>query len=483
LYSLVNERAPVEVSMIPPQARELHRTLSKPAADLLDLAAANPECLQRPQFTRDLPDWIAVYTPPIQAWPTILAGARLAEIRRATVALPRLVKSLPERIFHNDAAAIARFYGAADEAGVRAMLSEPDGLATALARGDYLDTAAGFKCLEMNLSACLGSWEIRFFADRVLAQPWLAELLRGVPAAFVDPLFVLFSHLVETVLESGLDDDGEVNVAFLMPPAVFALSHPSFCNAVAGEYTAFLAARHPSLRGGVLFSTYDRVRGEGGRVFLDGLRLHAVVDYHDPFFDGRMDPLVEEGFKAGQLHLYNSPAACMLSDKRNIALLSEHQESDLFSAAERQLIRDHIPWSRLARPGWTEFRGERVDLASFAAAERERLVLKRGRGGQGDAVVLGPLTSEAQWREAVARAFAAGDWILQERLDSLPYWYQAGDYGAAPHEVIWGLFAFGDRYAGGNLRMLPLGHGGVVNTSRGAADGLILEIEEDGATA
>jgi hypothetical protein len=466
--------------MIPQEAKTLHRHLSQPAAALLDLAEVEPECRRRPDLSRDLPDWIAVYTVPIQSWPTILEGRKLAEIRRGALSVPRLIKSIPARIFGNDAASIARFYGIADQGLIRSILAQPDGLSMALSRGDYVDTPSGFKCLEVNLSACLGGWQIRFFASRLLERPWLQELLRGVPAAFVDPLAALFTHLVDNALRSPLASEGEVNIAFLLPADLMAHSHPSFRAFLADEYASFLTERHPSLGGNLLFSTYDRLRREDGRVFLGDARLHAAIDFHDPFFDSHIDPVLYEGFKAGELHLYNSPAACLLSDKRNIALLSEHEGSDLFSEQERADIRAYIPWSRLARPGWTDFQGERVELPSFVVAARERLVLKQGRSGRGHAVHVGRSTPPEEWEKLVARVFAAGDWIVQEMQDSLPYWYQAGESGTGPHDAVWGLFAYGDLYGGGYMRVLPPGNTGIVNTAHGAAEGLILEIEEAG---
>jgi hypothetical protein len=71
-----------------------------------------------------------------------------------------------------------------------------------------------------------------------------------------------------------------------------------------------------------------------------------------------------------------------------------------------------------------------------------------------------------------------GGWIVQEHVESRPYLYPPRP-GAepVPQTVIWGLFCAGWQYAGGWLRMLPQGTGdGIVNSSRGAAEGGILEV-------
>jgi len=78
----------------------------------------------------------------------------------------------------------------------------------------------------------------------------------------------------------------------------------------------------------------------------------------------------------------------------------------------------------------------------------------------------------------VREAMEEGGWIVQERVESKPYFYPPQP-GAAPvpNTVIWGLFCTGSRYGGGCLRMLPQGAGeGIVSGGHGACEGAILEI-------
>jgi hypothetical protein len=66
---------------------------------------------------------------------------------------------------------------------------------------------------------------------------------------------------------------------------------------------------------------------------------------------------------------------------------------------------------------------------------------------------------------------------VQEHVESRPYLYQLGEQGSAVHDVIWGLFCFGNLYGGAFLRMLPKGSGdGVINSARGATEGILLEV-------
>jgi hypothetical protein len=181
---------------------------------------------------------------------------------------------------------------------------------------------------------------------------------------------------------------------------------------------------------------------------------------------------------AGGLRVYNGGLTRMWLDKRNLALLSENEGLEGWTEEDRALIRDHIPWTRLVSPRTTTWRGAEVQFPGFLLDQRDDMVLKRGLGFGGKDVHVGRYLAPDAWEARVRAAVEEGGWIVQERVESKPYFYPPRP-GAAPvpHTVIWGLFCIGARYGGGFLRMLPQGAGeGVVNSIRGATDGAILEI-------
>jgi hypothetical protein len=119
-----------------------------------------------------------------------------------------------------------------------------------------------------------------------------------------------------------------------------------------------------------------------------------------------------------------------------------------------------------------------VQFPGFLLDHRDDLVLKRGFSYGGAAVHVGRYLAPDAWEARVREAVEEGRWIVQERVESRPFFYPPRP-GAAPvpHTVIWGLFCTGERYGGGFLRMLPQGVGeGVVNSARGACEGAFLEI-------
>src|SRR6267154_201523 len=123
---------------------------------------------------------------------------------------------------------------------------------------------------------------------------------------------------------------------------------------------------------------------------------------------------------------YSANAVCMANNfrckiphvKAFFALLTDEQNGALFSHDEREMIRNHIPWTRVVADVATAHYGERIDLLAFIRKERENLVLKPSDEYGGSGVTLGWETSEPDWDMAIERALSAknGVWIVQERI-------------------------------------------------------------------
>ena len=123
---------------------------------------------------------------------------------------------------------------------------------------------------------------------------------------------------------------------------------------------------------------------------------------------------------------YSSGAVCVANNfrcklphvKAFFAVLTDEQNGSLFSLSERELIHNHIPWTRVVADVKTAHYGEPIELLAFIRKERENLVLKPSDEYGGSGVTLGWETDEPGWDEAIERALAAknGAWIVQERI-------------------------------------------------------------------
>ena len=104
--------------------------------------------------------------------------------------------------------------------------------------------------------------------------------------------------------------------------------------------------------------------------------------------------------------------------KAFFAVLTDERNDALFSFGEREMIRKHVPWTRVVADVRTSHYGTPVELLAFLRAERENLVLKPSDEYGGSGVTLGWETAEDAWDEAIGRALTAknGAWIVQERI-------------------------------------------------------------------
>jgi hypothetical protein len=227
-----------------------------------------------------------------------------------------------------------------------------------------------------------------------------------------------------------------------------------------------------------------------GNLFICGFDVLKVVDQCLFCGDQQIDILVElsngsvpftflMAVKKGNLMLYNGPVTQLMSNKLNIALLSEHENSDLFTPKERKVIKTYIPWTRKVIPGDNTYGTEKIKLEDFLLSHREKLVLKPAEGLGGEDVYVGRFTSPELWKQKIEQALKEKKWVIQEHIQGQNFLYQIGENGYAAHQTIWGLFVFGSRYAGGFVRILPENHGkGVINSTQGAEESIILEIQE-----
>ena len=118
--------------------------------------------------------------------------------------------------------------------------------------------------------------------------------------------------------------------------------------------------------------------------------------------------------------------------KAFFAVLTDEQNGGLFSHREREMIKRHVPWTRVVADVNTAHYGEHIELLAFVRRERNNLVLKPSDEYGGTGVTLGWETDEAAWDAAIGRALSAknGVWIVQERIpirrEVFPYVPQTG---------------------------------------------------------
>lgn len=129
---------------------------------------------------------------------------------------------------------------------------------------------------------------------------------------------------------------------------------------------------------------------------------------------------------AALVSAYQARAVCVANTfrckiphkKAFFAVLTDGRNDALFSSAERDLVRQHVPWTRLIADTGTTHDGKRVNLLAHIRNHRDTLVIKPNDEYGGAGVTLGWEMNTAEWDAAIEKALAApaGTWIAQEKI-------------------------------------------------------------------
>ncbi|HRW09907.1 MAG TPA: hypothetical protein P5121_32620 [Caldilineaceae bacterium] len=116
-----------------------------------------------------------------------------------------------------------------------------------------------------------------------------------------------------------------------------------------------------------------------------------------------LDQPIIEGVRANAICMANPFNCKLLHKKASFAVVSDERNAHLFSTAEQDAIRQHIPWTRILEerksigPDDTE-----IDLAPWAAANKDQLVFKPNEEYGGKGVLIGWETAQDEWERAIA---------------------------------------------------------------------------------
>jgi hypothetical protein len=416
--------------------------------------------------------------PSLQSWPIFADRARIAEMERVAVGLTRLFKSIPLRFFGGDPRRMATFYDFDQPDLLALVAAEPNGIAGAVARFDFLEDESGLRCLELNAGSYLGGWFTEFLEPLYLSCPELSGFLRdhGLRAHHRPSVRLLFSHVIRDTLRSRVWRQGELNLAIVLYPHVESYSRSvDRPDLMQKAWEAALAAQDRALRGSAFICASGDLEPAGISLSYRGRPVHAILEQQN----GPTDRSVFRCFKAGGVNLFSGPVTALLSDKRNLAVLSAAAGAGgPLDDEEKRLVNRHLPWTRVVARETVDFRGEQAFLPDLLATRREELVLKGAQSLGGAHVHIGRFLSDAAWAEAVRHSLAAPGWIAQEGVRSLPWLFQSGEEGAAIHDAVWGIFVFGESYGGTFVRLLPRQRQGIINVLQGCDVGVVLELEE-----
>ncbi len=120
---------------------------------------------------------------------------------------------------------------------------------------------------------------------------------------------------------------------------------------------------------------------------------------------------------------YRDRAVCVVNDFRSelaqrrtlFELLTDDSVTAALSAADRELIRSFVPWTRLVSARKTRYKEDQVDLPSFILCAREQLVLRPNDHECDQRVFVGAEMTSSAWDRAVHLALRT-PYVVQERF-------------------------------------------------------------------
>ncbi len=160
--------------------------------------------------------------------------------------------------------------------------------------------------------------------------------------------------------------------------------------------------------------SFENGRLRNGDFLIDIVYKRLLVNEYLPIVSEY--PALLNAYRAGAICMVNSFRSKLIHKKALFAVLTDQRRAGLFSGAEQEAIRNHVPWTRMVRDEKTDYFGEEIDLLKFINTNRNKLVLKPNDDYGGHGITIGWNADESGWEEALRGALANGDYLIQERV-------------------------------------------------------------------
>ena len=160
---------------------------------------------------------------------------------------------------------------------------------------------------------------------------------------------------------------------------------------------------------------------ESGVLRADGTRIDLVyrrVLVNDVVAKPAECRTLVDACAAGAVCMANAFRCKLAHKKAFFAVLTDPANETLFSKSELDVIRAHVPWTRVLADVDVRADDWRGSLLEMARARRDRLVLKPNDEYGGTGVHLGWEMTDGAWTAALEAGLAdpPGTWIVQQRI-------------------------------------------------------------------
>ncbi|HEX2301763.1 MAG TPA: hypothetical protein VHH34_25215 [Pseudonocardiaceae bacterium] len=404
--------------------------------------------------------------------PVFLTGEERRRLAEDLTTVYALLRALPERLFGGDH---RRFAAAVGMTPTQIEVSTRTGTGglEPLGRADLYRTQDGFQLLELNITSALGGFENAEINRAMLAHPALREFIETHGLSSVDTLAGIVAVLRRDCAPF-LTRDRPV-VALVDWPDSYPTYGPRL-GVWARMLTAFGLDAVPCHVG--------HLEADAGSLRIAGRRVDVVFRFFlteeiaTPADFAMVSPILDAA-ERGTVGLFCRMDAELYGNKGALALLSDEESRDAFSAAELTCLDRFLPWTRPVRRGLVcDPRGDLVDLCAFAVEHQDQLILKPTLLHGGSGIVPGWTVARDRWQAALEEAVSAPGWVLQQRVRPVAEPFYDPDRDEVRDFFLnWGVFLVStettgsDGYGGCIVRGSPSPDVGVVSMREGARVG------------
>ncbi|MCA1634259.1 MAG: circularly permuted type 2 ATP-grasp protein [Acidobacteria bacterium] len=254
-----------------------------------------------------------------------------------------------------------------------------------------------------NPSSLLDQSELNHVLFEVRALCGIAERYR---LSQPDPTERLLRALLATYAEWG--GAGNPNVAIVDWPGL-------------PTENEFILIRNYFVARGVptIICTPDELEYDGDSLRRGDFRIDLVykrVIIHELLARYDESHALMRAYAGGKVCLVNPFRCKILHKKAAFEFLTDEERQSWFTPAEREVLRDCVPWTRRFEERRTSFRGRSIELTEFVRRNRADFVLKPNDDYGGHGVFIGKSSGEAEWDDCISKALA-GDYVVQELIE------------------------------------------------------------------
>ena len=187
-----------------------------------------------------------------------------------------------------------------------------------------------------------------------------------------------------------------------------------------------LKQRFEKMRVPVVLADPRELDFDGKRLSAKGKKIDLVyrrVLINDIVARSKECEALVKAYEAGNTCVANNFRCKIPHVKAFFAVLTDEKNAGLFSAEEREIIRWHVPWTRVVEDVRSDYNGEPIELLAHIRKHQENLVLKPSDEYGGTGVTLGWKVDAKEWEKALQEAWPGGEkskahgcWIVQEKI-------------------------------------------------------------------